>query len=301
LNLADIGAQRVRTLFLSDIHLGTRACRGEELLEFLKRFEFEQLYLVGDIVDFWAMSRTVHWPAVHNTVVQKILRLARRGVAITYVAGNHDEVLREFLDTSFGGISLADQCVHRGADGRAYLVLHGDRYDQVTHYARWLSVLGDVAYQRLIAINRMLSWFRRHLGIAGQWSLADYAKRNVLRAVSFIGQFERAVARDARRMGYEGVICGHIHTPAMKSIDGVTYMNCGDWVDSCSAVVEHLDGTMALVRLADLCGDAPSPAGSAGGEPYGEPRAAAELGVDLDRAPVQVHALLDDRQAEARA
>jgi len=252
LNLAEFGPQRVRTIFVSDIHLGTRACRGEDLLEYLKCFEFEQLYLVGDIVDFWAMSRSVQWSAVHNTVVQKILRLARRGVEVRYVTGNHDEALREFLGTSFGGISLVDQCVHRAADGREYFVVHGDRYDQVTHYARWLSMLGDMSYQRLIALNRMLSWIRRHLGIAGHWSLADYAKRNVLRAVSFIGEFERAVVRDARGMGYQGVICGHIHTPVIKSIDGVDYLNCGDWVDSCSAIVEHLDGRMALLRLADL-------------------------------------------------
>lgn len=248
MNVADIGSFRVRSLFVSDVHLGTRACRAEQLLAFLKRYQFERLYLVGDIIDFWALRRSVYWPRSHNTVIQKILRRARHGARVVYVAGNHDEALREYLGMAFGEIELTDSCVHEAADRRRYWVVHGDRYDQVTHYARWLSLLGDLAYQTLIEANRLLSWARRRLGVAGHWSLADYAKRNVLKAVAFVGDFERAVAHDARRAGHDGVICGHIHTPVIKAVEGVTYLNCGDWVDSCSAIVEHLDGRMELIR-----------------------------------------------------
>ncbi len=242
------GGRRVRTLFLSDIHLGTRACQAGHLLAFLREYECENLFLVGDIIDFWAMSRAVHWPASHNTVVQKILKRARHDTRVCLIPGNHDELLREHVGSNFGDVHLLREHVHVAVDGRRYLVLHGDEYDQVTTLHRWVSVLGDVSYGMLIHLNRGLSWLRRRLGISGHWSLADYAKRNVLRAVSFISDFERAVAHTARQRGLDGVICGHIHTPALRRIDGITYINCGDWVDSCTAVVEHMDGRMELVR-----------------------------------------------------
>lgn len=247
-NAAGLGPFHVRTLFVSDVHLGTRACPAEALLAFLKCYECEYLYLLGDIIDFWAMRRSVHWPRSHNTVIQTVLRRAHRGTRVVYVVSNHDEALREYLSMSFGEIELTDECLHVAADGRRYLVVRGDRYDQVTHDARWFSVLGDLAYQVLIQGNRMLSWARRRLGVAGHWSLADYVKRNVLKAMAFVGEFENAVACDVRRLGRHGVICGHIHTPVIKSVEGVSYLNCGDWVDSCSAIVEHLDGRMELVR-----------------------------------------------------
>lgn len=241
-------SRRVRALFLSDIHLGSRACRAQELLEFIKYYEPETIYLIGDIVDFWAMSRGVYWPASHNTVVQKILRKARHNVKVILIPGNHDEALRDYLGSNFGGITLMRDCVHTAADGKRYLLIHGDEYDQVTTYHRWVSVLGDISYNLLVHINRGLSWLRRRIGISGHWSLADYAKRNVLKAVSFIGDFEHAVVRNVKRMGLDGVICGHIHTAAIKRIEGVTYINCGDWVDSCTAIVEQSDGKMELVR-----------------------------------------------------
>ena len=244
----DPGAIKVRSLFLSDIHLGSRACRAELLLDFLKRYEPENIFLVGDIVDFWAMSRSVYWPALHNTVVQKILRKARHHVRVYLIPGNHDEALREYIDTSFGGISIVRDYVHQAADGKRYLLIHGDEYDQVTTYHRWVSLLGDLGYQFLIHVNRALSVIRRKMGRSGHWSLADYAKRNVLRAVSFIGDFENSVVRNVRQQGLDGVICGHIHTAAIKRIDGITYMNCGDWVDSCTGIVEHYDGRMQLMR-----------------------------------------------------
>ncbi len=242
------GAIKVRTLFLSDIHLGSRACRAAELLDFLKEYDAERIYLVGDIVDFWAMSRSIYWPALHNTVIQKILKKARHKVAVFLIPGNHDEALREYVGSSFGEISVVRDYVHVAADGRRYILLHGDEYDQVTTYHRWVSVLGDVSYQFLVHVNRVLSLVRRKLGLSGYWSLADYAKRNVLRAVAFIGDFEKSVVHDARARGYDGVICGHIHTPVIKRIDGISYINCGDWVDSCTAIVEHYDGRMQLVR-----------------------------------------------------
>ena len=245
---ADPSARRVRALFLSDIHLGTRACRADELLAFLKAYDAEYIYLIGDIVDFWAMSRGIYWPGLHNTVVQKILKKALHHVRVFLIPGNHDEALRDYIGSSFGDIDLVRDHIHTAADGKRYLLLHGDEYDQVTTYHRWVSILGDVSYHVLIHVNRILSLMRRKLGVSGHWSLADYAKRNVLQAVSFISDFEHAVVRNVKHLGLSGVICGHIHTPAIKSIDGVTYINCGDWVDSCTAVVEHEDGRMELVR-----------------------------------------------------
>jgi len=240
--------KRIRALFISDVHLGSRACQADRLLDFLKLYESEYLFLVGDIIDLWAMSRSVYWPAAHNTVVQKVLRKARHDTKVIFVPGNHDEALREYVDASFGDVRLVHEYEHTAADGRRYVLLHGDAYDQVTHYHRWLSVLGDVSYTILVHINRWLSWWRRKLGVAGHWSLADYAKRNVLKAVAFVSDFERAVVRDVRERGFDGVICGHIHTPALRQVDGITYMNCGDWVDNCTAIIEHLDGRMELVR-----------------------------------------------------
>jgi len=238
----------VRALFLSDIHLGSRACRAEQLLSLLKDYDPDYVFLIGDIIDFWAMSRSVYWPAPHNTVVQKILRKARHRSKIYLIPGNHDEALREYVGSSFGDIKVVADYIHTAADGKRYMLLHGDEYDQVTHYHRWVSVLGDVSYTGLVHLNRLLSLIRRKLGVSGHWSLADYAKRNVLRAVSFIGDFENSVVRNVKRLGFDGVICGHIHTPAIKRIDGITYINCGDWVDSCTAIVEHYDGHMQLVR-----------------------------------------------------
>jgi len=242
------GTLRVRSLFLSDIHLGTRACRAESLLALLREYECENIFLVGDIIDFWAMSRGVFWPELHNTVVQKILKKARHGVRVCLIPGNHDEALRSYIGSAFGDITLVRDCVHTAVDGKRYLLVHGDEYDQVTTYHRWVSVLGDISYTWLVHLNRLLSFARRKLGVSGHWSLADYAKRNVLRAVSFISDFEESVVRGVKHRGLDGVICGHIHTPAIKDINGLTYINCGDWVDSCTAIVEHHDGRMELVR-----------------------------------------------------
>ena len=239
---------KVRSIFLSDIHLGTRACQAERLLEFLREHESEKLFLVGDILDFWAMKRGVFWSTRQNTVVQKVLKRARHGTDVIFVPGNHDEALREHVGISFGHIRLLHDPVYTAADGKRYLITHGDAFDQVTRYHRWAAVLGDHAYAFVVRLNALLSWIRRRLGISGYWSLAGYAKRKVKSAVGFIYGFEQSVARYVKEQGVDGVICGHIHAATIKEIDGITYINCGDWVDSCTAILESTDGRMELVE-----------------------------------------------------
>jgi len=239
----------VRSIFISDVHLGTRACQAERLLEFLKAHESEQLFLIGDIVDFWAMRRRgVYWSEAQNTLVQKVLRRARHDVRVVFVPGNHDEAVREHSGSSFGNIRVERDHVHVAADGRRYLLLHGDEFDQVTRYHKWVAILGDQAYALAVNLNRWLSILRRMLGVPGYWSLAGYAKRKVKGALEFIFDFEDSVLRHARERGVDGVICGHIHAAAIRTVDTTTYLNCGDWVDSCTAIVEHLDGRMELIR-----------------------------------------------------
>jgi UDP-2,3-diacylglucosamine pyrophosphatase LpxH len=240
--------QVVRTIFLSDIHLGTKACQAHQLLEFLKEYSSEQIFLLGDIIDLWAMSRGgIHWSAAQNTFVQKMLRRARHGEKVIFIPGNHDEAMREYIDTVFGNILVSNEHIHTAADGRRYLLLHGDEFDQVTRHHRWVAVLGDKAYDLLVSLNVYLSWLRRTLRFSGYWSLAGYAKRKVKTAVSLIFNFEDAVIKHAREKGLDGVICGHIHWPMDKEVDGMRYLNCGDWVDSCTGIVEHLDGRMELI------------------------------------------------------
>ncbi len=245
----DFSPARVRAIFLSDVHLGTPACQAGRLLEFLKAYDSEYLFLVGDIIDFWAMRRRgVYWSAEQNTLVQKILKRARHDVKVVFIPGNHDEAAREHVGTSFGNIRVERDYLHVAADGKRYLLIHGDEFDQVTKYHRWLAVLGDEAYAFLVQLNLWLSWVRRRLRIPGYWSLSGYAKRKVKTAVSFIFDFEESVLRHAREHGADGVICGHIHAAALRISGGVTYINCGDWVESCTAIVEHPTGRMELVH-----------------------------------------------------
>jgi len=239
----------VRSIFLSDIHLGTPACQADRLLEFLRAYESENLFLVGDIVDFWAMRRRgIYWSEAQNTVVQKILKRARHDVNVVFVPGNHDEAVREHVGTSFGNIRVERDYLHVAADGRRYLLVHGDEFDQVTRYHRWLAILGDHAYSVLVRLNVWLSWARRTLKVPGYWSLAGYAKKKVKKAVSFIFDFEDSVLHYARERGMDGVICGHIHSATIRDQGGVVYINCGDWVDSCTAILEHENGAMELMR-----------------------------------------------------
>jgi len=275
----------VRSIFVSDVHLGTRACQAHRLLDFLRVYECEQLFLVGDIIDFWAMSRRgIYWSGNMNTFVQKVLKRARHGTQVIFVPGNHDEALREYVGSTFGDIAIHREYVHLSADGKRYLLLHGDEFDVVTKYHKWLAILGDHVYALLVRVNMMLSWARRTLGIPGYWSLAGYAKRKVKKAVNFIYDFEESVVHNVKHRGLDGVICGHIHAAAIKRIDGVTYMNCGDWVDSCTAIVEHLDGRMELIEWGV------TPAAQPSAAPAPAPAAVPEVALPESRPPPRVRA-----------
>ncbi|MEQ9639264.1 MAG: UDP-2,3-diacylglucosamine diphosphatase [Alphaproteobacteria bacterium] len=236
-----------RTIFLSDIHLGSRGCQAETLLDFLRVNEAERIYLIGDIVDCWSLRRSWYWPQSHNDVVQKLLRKARKGTEIIYVPGNHDEVFRDYCGTHFGGVEVMREALHETADGRRLLVVHGDAFDGIVQYARWLALLGDWSYAWLLRINRGYNRLRRMCGF-GYWSLSAYLKFKVKNAVKFIDNYEQAVAAEARRRGADGVICGHIHHAEITSYGGIRYINTGDWVESCTAVVEDFDGRLSIVR-----------------------------------------------------
>ncbi|MBA2961287.1 MULTISPECIES: UDP-2,3-diacylglucosamine diphosphatase [Ramlibacter] len=236
-----------RTVFVSDIHLGTAGCQAAALLDFLKRHPSEQLYLVGDIVDGWQLRRRWFWPQAHNDVVQKVLRRARKGCRVVYVPGNHDEFARQFAGHAFGGIEVAEEAVHVTADGRRLWVLHGDAFDGVVQCAKWLAHIGDTLYEFTLRLNRHLNRARGWFGLP-YWSLSGYLKHRVKRALNYVTGFEQAVAHEARRRGHQGVVCGHIHRAEMREIDGVLYCNDGDWVESRTALVEHLDGRLELVE-----------------------------------------------------
>jgi UDP-2,3-diacylglucosamine pyrophosphatase LpxH len=241
------GARRYRTIWISDIHLGTRGCKAEFLLDFLRATESETLYLVGDIVDGWRLKRSWYWPQLHNDVVQKLLRKARKGTRVVYIPGNHDELLRRFLEINIGQIEVVSEAVHVTADGKRLLVLHGDEFDAVVRYARWLAFLGDWAYNLALAANHWINALRRRLGLS-YWSLSAYLKQRVKNAVEYISRFELAVAEAAAKRGADGVVCGHIHHAEIREIAGVTYCNDGDWVESCTALVEHADGRLEILR-----------------------------------------------------
>lgn len=249
--LAPLRSTRFRAIFISDIHLGTRGCKADYLLDFLKHSDCETLYLVGDVFDGWRLKRTWYWPQAHNDVVQKLLRKVRKGMRLVYVPGNHDEVLRGYLGMHFGGVEVTREAIHETADGRRLLVIHGDEFDGVVKYARWLALLGDWAYVTMLQVNTWFNFLRRKLGF-GYWSLSAYLKHRVKNAVQFIGNFEEAVVAEAKKQGVDGVVCGHIHTAEMRMIDGVLYMNDGDWVESCTALVEHPDGRLEILRWAEL-------------------------------------------------
>lgn len=240
---------RFRTIWLSDIHLGTRGCRAEALLDFLSTHECDFLYLVGDIIDFWRLKRSPYWPQTHSDVVRRVLSMARQGTVVTFVPGNHDEYVRRFCDMQLGNILVVREAVHRTADGRLLLVLHGDEFDAVTRCHRWIALLGDTGYEVLMVLNRWFNHARRVLGF-GYWSLAGYVKWKVKRAVMYVGDFETAVAREAARRDMDGIVCGHIHKAELRSIGPVLYCNTGDWVESCSALAEREDGTLTLLAFA---------------------------------------------------
>ena len=239
-----------RTIFLSDIHLGTRGCRADLLLDFLKHHTCDELYLVGDIIDGWRFKTGFYWPQTHTNVMRRFLTLSKRGTRVTYVTGNHDEFLRKYSDMEIGNISLVDEAVHRTRDGARFLVVHGDAYDVVTRCHRWVALLGGLGYGVLLALNGHLNRWRAKLGY-GYWSLSAWVKYRVKRAVSFVSGFEEVVSHHCRQQGYDGVVCGHIHHAEITDYDGVRYMNCGDWVESCTALVEDHAGEFHLVRWAE--------------------------------------------------
>ncbi len=253
-----VAVRRYRSIFISDIHLGTRGCQADYLLDFLRCTEAETIYLVGDIVDGWRLKKSWYWPQAHNDVVQKLLRKARKGTRIVYVCGNHDEALRDYTGVHFGGVEVVNDIVHEAANGKKMLVIHGDAFDGVVKYAKWLALLGDWAYTWMLWANTWFNRARRLLGF-GYWSLSAYLKKRVKNAVQFIDNYEQAVTDEARRRGVDGVICGHIHHAEMRTIDGIVYINDGDWVESCTACVEHADGRFEILHWAQERNFSPLP------------------------------------------
>jgi UDP-2,3-diacylglucosamine pyrophosphatase LpxH len=242
-----VHTHRYRAVFISDIHLGQRASQAEALIDFLRHVEAEVYYLVGDIIDFWKVRRGPHWPQTHNDVLQKLLRKVRKGARIVLIPGNHDECLRDYCGLRFGGVEICREAVHTTAAGRRYVVLHGDEFDVVVRYARWLAFLGDRSYEFALWANGPLNWLRRRFGL-GYWSLSAFLKSRVKTAVNYMSEFETALSEVGRRHGVDGVICGHIHHAADRRIAAVHYLNCGDWVESCTAIVETLDGRLGVLR-----------------------------------------------------
>jgi UDP-2,3-diacylglucosamine pyrophosphatase LpxH len=245
-----VPAHRMRTIFISDIHLGTAGCQADALLDFLKTHPSEYLYLVGDIVDGWQLRRRWYWPQTHNDVVQKLLRRARKGCKVLFIPGNHDEFARGFIGHQFGGIEVCDGAVHTTTDGRSLWVIHGDYFDGVIQCAKWLAFLGDNLYEFTLRLNRHLNRLRSRLGLP-YWSLSAYLKQKVKKALNYVTDFEVAVAQEARRRGHDGVVCGHIHRAEMRTIDGTLYCNDGDWVESRTALVEHFDGRLELIHWSE--------------------------------------------------
>lgn len=241
---------RIQSLFVSDVHLGCRFSRAAELFEFPGRFEPENLYLVGDIVDGWKLRRNFAWDDTASFVCRRVLGMLKRGTRVHYATGNHDEFLRALSPQILGHVELADQCIHETRDGRRLLVIHGDLFDQVTRHARWIERFGARAYTAALHANAWTNAVRRRLGYP-RWSLSAALKSRVNTAVNFINDFEGFVARYTSELGCTGVVCGHIHVPAIRTLEGIGYYNCGDWVEHCTAVVEHLDGRMELVRHHD--------------------------------------------------
>ncbi|MBS3743172.1 MAG: UDP-2,3-diacylglucosamine diphosphatase [Wenzhouxiangellaceae bacterium] len=242
--------RNVRTIWISDVHLGFPGCSADYLLAFIRDMRCERLYLVGDIIDFWALKKKRYWPQAHNNVVRSILGKAKHDTRVIYVPGNHDEAMREYAGLTLGNVEIHDRIIHETADGRRLLVMHGDQFDSAVVNSKFIGLIGSSAYELLLRMNRYVNWWRERMGL-DYWSLAAATKHKVKKAVKYISNFEQAVAHEAHRQQVDGLICGHIHRAELTRLDGVTYMNCGDWVESCTALVEHHDGTIELLKLTD--------------------------------------------------
>jgi len=239
--------KKYRAIFISDVHLGTKYSNAEKLLRFLKETEADRYYLVGDIIDGWMMRKKVYWPQAHNNVVQFFLKQSKKSIEVIFVTGNHDEFLREYAGTTMGNIKLVNEAIHNGENGKRYLVIHGDQFDLITTNAKWLALIGGWLYDRMIDVNRYLQYAYHAFGING-FSLSAWAKSNVKEAVNFIGDYENVISDAAAKRCVDGVICGHIHHANITTINGVEYINCGDWVESCTAIVERYDGKFEVIR-----------------------------------------------------
>ncbi|WP_066648272.1 MULTISPECIES: UDP-2,3-diacylglucosamine diphosphatase [Sphingomonas] len=242
--------RKYRTIWISDIHLGTRGCNAEMLIDFLDHVDSETMYLVGDIIDGWRLKKKFYWPAAHNDIVWRLLKRAKRGTRMIYIPGNHDEIFRQFSGLDFGGVAIRRKAIHETADGRRLLVLHGDEFDAITLAHKWLAHVGDFAYNALMTANVWVNGVRRAFNMP-YWSLSKHAKARVKNAVEFISNYEEVVAQAAGARGVDGVVCGHIHTAEFRTIGGVEYYNDGDWVEGCTALVEHFDGRMEILHWAD--------------------------------------------------
>jgi UDP-2,3-diacylglucosamine pyrophosphatase LpxH len=241
---------RFRTIWISDVHLGTRGCNAAMLIDFLDSTDSDTMYLVGDIIDGWRMKRKFYWPATHNDIVWRVMKRAKRGTRVIYIPGNHDEMFRQFTGMNFGGVEICRKAIHETADGRKLLVLHGDEFDAIMLAHRWLAFVGDFAYEWLMRCNHLVNKIRSWMG-KPYWSLSKTAKHKVKNAVEFISRFETLVAHEAGARGVDGVVCGHIHNAEAREIAGISYYNDGDWVEGCTALVEHFDGTMEILHWAE--------------------------------------------------
>jgi len=239
---------KYKTIFISDLHIGSTQCQADILLDFLKHNDCDVLYLVGDIIDFWALSKKVYWPKDHNTIIQKILRKARHDTRVIYIPGNHDENVRDYNDYVFGDIVVKNSVIHTTADGKRFLVVHGDEYDTIAKYHKWIAKLGSKGYDFLLEVNRLFRAIRRIFGIRSHFSLAAFIKFKVKNAVQFISDYEQSIVNTLSDEGLDGVICGHIHHAEIKNLDGFLYVNTGDFVESCTGIVEHYDGRLELIR-----------------------------------------------------
>lgn len=240
--------KQFKSIFISDIHLGTKFSKTDMLLDFLRQYESEELYLVGDIIDGWAIKRKFYWPQSHSDVIQKILRKSRKGTKVYYILGNHDEFIRSFEPLVLGNcLHVINQKSYNAINGKSYLIMHGDFFDSITMTKKWLALLGDKGYDLLLHVNNIINFFKQKFNIKNRWSLSKYVKQNIKKSVNFITDFENILSRHAKINNYNGIICGHIHKAEIRTINGIEYLNCGDWVESCTALVEHFDGSWEVL------------------------------------------------------